>query len=223
MATKRYIVTIDGPAASGKSSVSRQLAAQLGWEWLSTGAFYRGLAYIAQVTGTPLDDENKLVELATSGRWSVETGAQRTQVLFEGRDVTDRIYMEEVGAAASKISHYPEVRKALLEAQRAFGKGQNGGLVAEGRDCGTVVFPHADLKIYLTAHSDSRALRRAKEEGLNLEKTLEAQRIRDIQDQTRAAAPLQVPENAEVVDTSELNLDQVVERLRSLLQNRLSI
>lgn len=219
----KYLVTIDGPAASGKSSVSREVASRLNWDWLSTGAFYRGLAYIAQITETPLDNEDKLVELINSSRWEVQTDRQKTKVVFEKKDVTDSIYMEEVGTAASKISHYPEVRKALLEAQRAFAKGEGRGLVAEGRDCGTVVFPKADLKIYLTAHSGSRAQRRAKEEGLTLEQTLESQRIRDVQDQTRAAAPLQVPENAEVVDTSEMNLEEVVGHVESLIRNRLNV
>lgn len=219
----KYLITIDGPAASGKSSVSREVASRLGWEWLSTGAFYRGLAYIAQITDTPLDQEDELVELVKSSRWMVKTAPQKTKVMFEEKDVTDNIYMEEVGAAASKISHFPEVRKALLEAQRSFARADGPGLVAEGRDCGTVVFPKADLKIYLTAHSDSRAQRRAKEEGLNLEKILEAQKLRDAQDQSRAAAPLQVPENAEVVDTSEMNLEEVVNHIENLIRNRLNV
>ncbi len=219
----KYVITIDGPAASGKSSVSREVASHFGWEWLSTGAFYRGLALIAQLTKTPLDNESKLVELATSPRWQVKTDPVKTRVVFEGKDVTDSIYMEEVGDAASKISHFPKVREALLEAQRAFGRGSSGGLVAEGRDCGTVVFPQAHVKIYLTAHSESRASRRAKEEGTDHGQILEKQKIRDDQDQNRKAAPLQVPENAQVVDTSEMNLEQVVDWVEALIQARLKL
>ncbi len=190
MMKKKMLITIDGPAASGKSSVSRDLAARLGWQWLSTGAFYRGLAYVARTRGVPLDDEKSLADLATSSDWRVETRPERTLVFLDDQDVTDSIYMEEVGNIASQISHYPQVRKALLEAQRQFGQGEGSGLVAEGRDCGTVIFPDAHLKIYLTAHSDSRAERRALEEGASLEKVKEAQKKRDTQDTSREAAPL---------------------------------
>lgn len=204
------VVTIDGPAASGKSSVSRELAARLGWSWVSTGAFYRGLAYVAHVLKMDLNNEAGLAALAASDRWEVRMTEPQTEVYFESRNVTDLLNAEEVGNLASKISHYPSVRKSLLGAQR---RCQNDvkGLVAEGRDCGTVVFPQAPVKIYLTARSESRAERRAKELGLSAEATHEAQSQRDHQDTTRKAAPLQIPENAVVVDTSELNLAQVVD------------
>ena len=204
-----YLVTIDGPAASGKSTVSRQIAAQFGWEWVSTGAFYRGLAYVAQRLGVVLDDERALAELAESDRWSVQLGADKTRVFLGKEDVSSAIYGEDVGAYASKVSQYPLVRSSLLEAQRQCAVGVRG-LVAEGRDCGTVVFPQAPVKIYLTAHQESRAQRRAEEKGESLGATLEAQVQRDAQDSQRQAAPLQVPAGATVVDTSELTLEQVV-------------
>ncbi|MCB0412521.1 MAG: (d)CMP kinase [Bdellovibrionales bacterium] len=215
---KKHIVTIDGPAASGKSSVSRDLAAALGWEWLSTGAFYRGLAFVAKATKTSLYDESSLAQLATSSLWKIQTGKEKTHVFFEGADVSESIYKEDVGDIASKISHYPAVRKALLAAQRSFGETQGKGLVAEGRDCGTVIFPQANIKVYLTARSDHRAQRRAKELGGSAEEVLKAQKIRDSQDTSRAAAPLQVPENAEVIDTSELKQQQVVDKILQMVK-----
>ena len=158
------VVTIDGPAASGKSTVSRELAKRLGWKWVSTGAFYRGLAYVALQTNVDLDDINSLKELTHSSVWNVSMESDRTRVYFKNQDVTDQIAHEDVGSFASRISHYPEVRKALLDSQRNCSQGPHG-LVAEGRDCGTVVFPQAQAKVYLTASSEHRAARRAAEQG----------------------------------------------------------
>lgn len=211
------VVTIDGPAASGKSSVSRGLAQKMGWKWVSTGAFYRGLACIAGLTKAPIEDEEALVRLAESKEWKVVLGEQRTQVFYGKKDVTDQVYTEETGSIASKISHYPKVRKSLLQAQRDCAVGVPG-LVAEGRDCGTVVFPQAPVKIFLTAHSENRAVRRAKEEGKSVEETQKAQIIRDRQDSTRQAAPLQVPEGAVVVDTSEMGLNEVIAHVVAIVK-----
>src|SRR5690242_11246027 len=150
MGTRPLIITIDGPAASGKTSVSRELARMLGWSWVSTGAFYRGLAYVAQLAGVALDDENALSELCHSNIWEVRMTPENTLVFFKGKDVSARIYDEDNGAAASKVSQYMKVRKNLLEVQRRCAMNV-AGLVAEGRDCGTVVFPDAPVKIYLDA------------------------------------------------------------------------
>lgn len=207
-----FVITIDGPAASGKSSVSRELARRLGWPWVSTGAFYRGLAYVA--LEAKVDDTNagQLVALAKSDLWDVILTSERTLVHFKGNDVTDLIASEDVGGIASRISHIPEVRQALLGQQRAFAEGSKG-LVAEGRDCGTVVFPAAIVKVYLTASSESRALRRATEHGEDPDKIIEAQKTRDRQDSTRKAAPLVIPQNALVLDTSEMTLTNVVDQV----------
>ena len=215
------VVTIDGPAASGKSTVSRQLAQRLGWQWVSTGAFYRGLGYAALHSNIDITDVKALMDLAHSDKWAVKMSQSRTQVFFEGQDVTDEISHEDVGNIASKISHYPEVRKALLDAQRNCSAGPQG-LVAEGRDCGTVVFPQAQAKIYLTASSEHRAARRATELGLDQEKMQEEQKVRDHQDSTRKAAPLSVPENALVVDTTELNLDEVVAKVENFVRGKIN-
>ncbi|MGZ3744352.1 MAG: (d)CMP kinase [Pseudobdellovibrionaceae bacterium] len=215
------VITIDGPAASGKSTVSRELATRLGWQWVSTGAFYRALGYAALHSKVDIADVKALAELAHSNVWSVKMGTARTQVFFKNHEVTDSISHEDVGNIASKISHYPEVRKALLEAQRNCSLGPQG-LVAEGRDCGTVVFPQAQAKIYLTASSEHRAARRAAELGLDQEQTQEAQKVRDRQDSTRKVAPLSVPENAFVVDTTDMSLDEVVDKVENFVRAKLN-
>jgi cytidylate kinase len=214
------VVTIDGPAASGKTSVSRELARRLGWFWVSTGAFYRGLAYVAQRMNLDLQDEKQLSELSKSPVWRVEMAESKTRVYFEEEDVTDEIAREDVGNIASKVSHFPKVRAGLLEGQRDC-QARTEGLVAEGRDCGTVVFPGAEVKIYLTARSENRAERRAKEQGLSAESLMEEQNQRDLQDSTRKAAPLQIPENAFVVDTTSMNFDQVVNEVEKLVRQAL--
>jgi cytidylate kinase len=201
--------------------VSRELAARMGWSWVSTGAFYRGLAYVAQKTGTAVGDEIALVKLAGSEIWRVEKSPENTKVVFQDEDVTEYIYKEEVGVAASKLSSLPEVRKALLEAQRKMAT-KDGWLIAEGRDCGTVVFPEAPLKVYLTARSEARAQRRASEQGASVEETQKAQAERDKQDSTRKAAPMQIPDSAHVIDTSALNLQQVVDEVQRLAETSIN-
>lgn len=215
------VVTIDGPAASGKSSVSRELASRLGWQWVSTGAFYRGLGYAALQMQVDISDVKSLTELSYSSFWSVKMANARTHVFFKEKDVTDDIFREDVGSIASKISHYPEVRTALLEAQRKCSSGSQG-LVAEGRDCGTVVFPEAQAKIYLTASSEHRAARRAAELGLDQGQTQEAQKVRDQQDSTRKAAPLQVPAHALVLDTTDMALEEVVDSVENFVRSKLN-
>lgn len=207
-----YVITIDGPAASGKSSVSRELARRLQCRWVSTGAYYRGLAYIAQKAQVDLHSPQSLAELARSNKWSVGIDPEKTRVFFEGEDVTEALSHEQVGNAASLISHYPEVRQALLSEQRKCGLIEPG-IVAEGRDCGTVIFPLADAKIYLTASSEHRAARRAQELGIAEKILQEQQKQRDHQDSSRKVAPLQIPESALVVDTTHMSLEEVVDSI----------
>lgn len=214
------VITIDGPAASGKSSVSRELARRLGWQWVSTGAFYRGLAFAALQLQIDLDDVKNLAELTHNPVWSVRMDQDRTRVFFQDQDVTDLIAHEDVGNFASKVSHYPEVRKALLDAQRGCSEGPHG-LVAEGRDCGTVVFPKAEAKVYLTANSEHRAARRAAELGLDHGDMVKAQQQRDLQDSTRKVAPMAIPEDALVVDTTTLNLEQVVDKVVDYVKGKI--
>lgn len=214
------VVTIDGPAASGKSSVSRELARRLGWKWVSTGAFYRGLAYAALQLDVDLDDVKTLADLTHNPVWNVSLESERTKVFFKNQDVTDQIAHEDVGNFASRISHYPEVRKALLDAQRNCSSGPDG-LVAEGRDCGTVVFPTAEAKVYLTASSEHRAARRATELGLDQGDMVKAQKQRDLQDSTRKVAPMAVPDNAFVIDSTELNLSEVVDKIEAYVHSKI--
>lgn len=204
-----YVVTIDGPAASGKSSVSRELARRLGWQWISTGAFYRGLAYVASEEGISLEDELSLVKLTQAHFWSVEMLPERTEVIYHGRSVTDEVAKDHVGQWASQVSSLPRVRESLLKNQRDC-QAKSIGLVAEGRDCGTVVFPKATIKVYLTADQVQRAARRAQDLGMTIEATVASQQVRDHQDTNRKAAPLQVPNEAWVLDTTDLSLIEAV-------------
>ncbi|NCN42234.1 (d)CMP kinase [bacterium] len=207
------VITIDGPSASGKSSVSRDLAKKLEWNWVSTGAFYRGLAYAANQEKVDSSDEKALAALATSDVWRVELHPEKTLVFYKDQDVSPEIFSEGVGEKASQISQLGLVRKALLEAQRSLPAKTTAGLVAEGRDCGSIVFPEALLKVYLTANPELRAKRRAIEQGLDPEKTQASQSQRDSQDSHRKAAPLTIPEGARVLDTTNMTLEEVVDKV----------
>lgn len=215
------VITIDGPAASGKSSLSRDLAARLGWKWVSTGAFYRGLAWVAIKEGVDLSDVKALVNLCSSQVWKVDLQPEKTAVIWRGQDVSDQVFAESVGEKASQVSQLQEVRKALLQAQRDCAK-DGQGLVAEGRDCGTVVFPNAALKVFLTASEAARAARRAQEKGADLGKIQASQRDRDQQDSTRNVAPLQVPNNGKVLDTDNLSLSQAVDQVYAWAKSALA-
>lgn len=216
------VITIDGPAASGKTSVSRELARRLGWHWVSTGAFYRGLGYAAHRLNLNLADEQVLSDLSRSSQWRVEMSESQTHVYFGDEDVTSHIGKEEIGNVASRISSFPQVRASLLAGQRDC-KARTEGLVAEGRDCGTVVFPDAEVKIYLTARSEDRAERRAKEQGGSAQAIMADQKQRDLQDSTRKTAPLQVPENALVIDTSTMGFEEVVSKVENHVRKSLGL
>lgn len=212
------VITVDGPAASGKSSVSRAIAKHLDWSWVSTGAFYRGLGLAALELQIDLDDSLELVNLAKNRQiWSVQMQPADTQVFFGQKDVTHLIGHEDVGAIASRISQQAQVREALLQAQRDCYPKSQCRLVAEGRDCGTVVFPQAVSKIYLIADEFKRATRRALEQGAEIEEISQMQRQRDHQDQNRKVAPLVMARGAHLIDTSELNLEQVVQKVLTLV------
>ena len=213
------VITIDGPAASGKTSVSRELSKFLGCPWVSTGAFYRGLAYAAQQLKVDLSNPEQLSELANDKIWRIELTQELTKAYFKNEDVTEQIGKEDVGNLASKISQYLEVRQSLLDLQRVCAL-QSECLIAEGRDCGTVVFPHAEVKIYLTANSENRAQRRADEQGEDKQAIAELQKQRDSQDSNRKVAPLQIPNDALVVDTTKLDLSAVVETIKQHLRRR---
>jgi cytidylate kinase len=167
------------------------------------------------------NDEKALVKLIRSDRWQVIMESETTRVTFDEMDVTREIFQESIGNIASQISKIPEVRKSLLVPQRDCASDREG-LVAEGRDCGTVVFPDADIKVYLTADSEARASRRASEQGQSVEGIRKAQKERDHSDSTRSVAPMKVADDAIVLDTTELTLDQVVDKIEDIVRVKLS-
>ncbi len=221
------VITVDGPSGSGKGTVCRLLADKLGWDVLDSGAIYRVLSLAALHHQIALDNEEGLVPLAANldVQFLVDSQTNAGKVILEGEDVTTTIRNEEVGAAASKVAALPRVREALLRRQRAF-RTENG-LIADGRDMGTVVFQDAPLKIYLTASAEERARRRFVElntRGLDvtLSGLLQDIQARDERDMNRAVAPLVPAEDAIELDTSELNAQQVFDKVITLLDIAIS-
>jgi cytidylate kinase len=221
------VITIDGASGTGKGVVTQRIAEQLGWKLLDSGVLYRVLAFAAQKHDVSLDNELSLKELAL--KLDVEfIGAEVGQfprIQLEGQDVTQLIRNEQIGNAASKVGALPEVRLALLARQRAFQEAP--GLVTDGRDMGTVVFPDANLKIFLTASPEERALRRhnqLKDMGIhaNLSDLVVGLRERDQRDQKRAIAPLKPAEDALCIDTDHLTIEQVVECIMTEVKKILS-
>ena len=221
------VITVDGPSGSGKGTVCRLLAEKLGWDVLDSGAIYRVLSLAALHHQIALDNEDALVPLAANldVQFLVDGQTNAAKVVLEGEDVTTTIRNEEVGAAASKVAALPRVREALLRRQRAFRTER--GLIADGRDMGTVVFKDAPLKIFLTASAQERAKRRFFElnaRGLNvtLSGLLKDIQERDDRDMNRAVAPLVPAEDAIELDTSELNAQQVYDKVLTLLDTAIS-
>ncbi len=197
------VIAIDGPAGAGKSTVARAVAAQLGFAYLDTGAMYRCVALAATRTGRPPDQVARESRISLSGR-----------VLLDGRDVTEAIRTPEVSQEASRISTDPAVREALVAQQQELLR--DGDWVAEGRDIGTVVAPHAGVKVFLTAAPEERARRRAHELHADESTVLHEQRRRDEQDASRAVSPLVQAPDAIALDTTGLSLDEVVEQVLTL-------
>jgi cytidylate kinase len=217
------VVAIDGPAGSGKSTVARLVAQRLGFAIVDTGAIYRCVALEAIRRNVPADDGPALGALAAGVRLRFEDRERGRRVWLNGKEVAEDIRTPELSAAASKISAKPEVRAALLGLQRELGNA--GGVVLEGRDVGTVVFPDAEVKIFLVATPEVRARRRTAEligKGLaaTFEKTLEEVQRRDERDQGRPIAPLRKAADALVIDTGPLSIDQVVEQILNIVNQR---
>ena len=219
------VITIDGPSGSGKGTVAALLAAKLGWKFLDSGALYRLLAFAARNHGVDLTNEEALKALAAHLDVQFDTAAngKGMRIVLEGEDVTEAIRNEVVGAGASQVAALPAVREALLQRQKAFREAP--GLVADGRDMGTVVFPDATLKIFLTASAEERARRRylqlkAKGDDVNLASLLDEIRARDERDTQRAVAPLKPADDAIQLDSTALSIEQVLGQILSEVAKR---
>ena len=219
------VITVDGPSGSGKGTLCALLAKQLGWNLLDSGALYRLLAFAARNHGVDLTNEEALKLLAA--HLDVQFGAAKDghgmQIILEGEEVTSAIRNEQVGAGASQVAALPAVRDALLQRQKAFR--EPPGLVADGRDMGTVVFPDAPLKIFLTASAEERARRRylqlkGKGDDVNLASLLDEIRARDERDTQREVAPLKPADDAVQLDSTDLSIEQVLGQILSEVAKR---
>jgi cytidylate kinase len=220
---RQVVVTIDGPAGAGKSSVAKQLARRLGYRLLDTGAIYRAVALTARAREVAWSDAAGCAAIARGLDIRFDFVADKNHVYLGGRDATAEIRAPEISQGASQVSAHPEVRAALLELQRRLGAG--GGVVVEGRDTGTIVFPTADAKFFLTASEDERARRRVAELAaggatVDYDVTLREIHERDLRDASRDVAPMVAAADAVTVDSSTQTLEEVVESLAQQVEAR---
>ena len=221
--TRKLVIAIDGPAGSGKSTLAALLARKYNYTNIETGAMYRALAYKALKQGVSLDDENKLAALAEQSKIELVPNPEGNRVLLDGVDVSDRLRSQEVTDAASRVSVHPAVRAWMVSSQRSMGAG--GGIVMEGRDIGTKVFPDAEVKIFLDAAPEIRGSRRFLQSPAAAapEAAVVAElHARDERDRTRANSPLVPAPDAVVIDSTHLTLDQVLARSVELIDARLN-
>ena len=222
MGRTKWIITIDGPAGSGKSTIARSLAQEWDLLYLDTGALYRTVAYKMIVSGLTADiSEGDLQSFLEGTRINLRQHEKDLRVFLDQEDVSAKIRTEEVAVMASTVSALPVLRRALLPLQRECAR--DGGVVAEGRDMGAVVFPDADFKFYLHASAEERAKRRyselvARKEKVDYEAVKESIMLRDKQDTERAAAPLHVPDHARMIDSSQMTIADVLRVINGILR-----
>jgi cytidylate kinase len=214
------VVAIDGPAGSGKSTLARLLAARLGFRFLDSGALYRSLTLKALREGVSEDDGPALARLLDGTRIELEDVDGEHRVILDGADVTGPVRGPDVTDSVSHVAAHPEVRERMVPRQRAYAD-RGGGVVAEGRDIGTVIFPDARVKVYLDADPAERARRRALQSGEPEKEVRAAMASRDLKDSTREFAPLKAAEDAEPVDTTGRTIEQVLEILLAKVRGRL--
>ncbi|MCG7495944.1 (d)CMP kinase [Vibrio sp. Of7-15] len=225
MSANTPVITVDGPSGAGKGTLCMLLANKLGLHLLDSGAIYRVLALAALHHGVDIESEDALVPLAAHLDVQFKAEGDLVKVILEGEDVSGELRKEETGNAASKVAALPRVREALLRRQRAFSEAP--GLVADGRDMGTVVFPSAEVKIFLDASAEERANRRMKqlqEKGLdvNFARLLSEIQERDDRDRNRAVAPLRPADDALILDSTVLTIEQVTEQALSYIESKLA-
>jgi cytidylate kinase len=218
------IIAIDGPSGAGKSTLGKMLARELKLLYLDTGAMYRAIGLAVLESGSSIEDFEKAIEIARNSEITLAGEPEDLQIFINERDVSPLIRTPEVGQAASQVSTVSEVRRILVKRQQELGK-MGTGCVLDGRDIGTVVFPNADVKFFLTAKPDARARRRFEEDkergiAISFEGTLEEINQRDERDVSRADSPLSIAEDAIVIDTSELNLKEVFEEMLKIALER---
>ncbi len=219
------IIAIDGPAGSGKSTIAKMIARELGFTYIDTGAMYRAVALKIKRLGINPDDPESVLEVLKNTQIDLKPSEKGVKVFLDGEDVSDKIRTEEIGKIASKIARHKKVREILVQMQRDLGKRAKNAVI-EGRDTGTVIFPDADIKFFLTASAEVRAERRykeLKEKGFDVsyDRILSEVKERDRLDKTRKESPLKPAEDAIIIDTSDKDINQVFRQLINIIKNRM--